>query len=131
MSTADRATDQALVVDDSSAMRMILSRMMKSLGFEVHNAANGREALTALDDAPGIRIALVDWNMPVMDGVEFVRSVRASGQHPDLKLLMVSSESDLDRVQTALDAGADEYAMKPFDAGIIRDKLEILGLVGA
>lgn len=131
MSTAEHAHDHALVVDDSSAMRMILSRIMKGLGFEVHQAANGLEALSRLEEVGDIRIALVDWNMPEMDGVEFVRSVRTRGDQPHLKLLMVSSESDLDRMQIALDAGADEYAMKPFDAGIIRDKLELLGVVGA
>jgi two-component system chemotaxis response regulator CheY len=129
MSPPDPPIELALVVDDSSAMRMILSRILKSLGYEVHHAANGLEALSQLDEVEGIRLALVDWNMPEMDGVEFVRSVRTSGRHPGLKLLMVSSESDLARVQTALDAGADEYAMKPFDVGVIRDKLEMLGLV--
>ncbi|QGG94758.1 response regulator [Actinomarinicola tropica] len=129
MSTSEQIDHRALVIDDSSAMRMILSRIMKGLGFEVHQACNGVEALSRLDEVAGIRVALVDWNMPEMDGVEFVRTVRARGDR-QLKVLMVTSESDVARMQSALEAGADEYAMKPFDAGIIRDKLELLGLVG-
>lgn len=131
MTTAGTESNHALVVDDSSAMRMILSRILKGLGFEVHQAANGIEGLSRLDEVADLRLALVDWNMPEMDGVEFVRSVRSREDLAELKLLMVSSESDLARMQIALEAGADEYAMKPFDSGIIRDKLEILGLVDA
>jgi len=129
-SPAERAPNLALVVDDSSAMRTILSRILKGLGFEVHTAGNGREALERLGEVGGIRLALVDWNMPEMDGVEFVRAVRGDDRLAGLKVLMVSSESDVARMQIALEAGADEYAMKPFNAAIIRDKLELLGLGG-
>lgn len=128
--TTERALDQALVVDDSKAMRMILSRILTGLGFQVHQAANGAEGLERLDEVDQVRLALVDWNMPEMNGIEFVRAVRESGRFEGLRMMMVTSESDAGRMVDALEAGADEYAMKPFDAEIIREKLELIGLGG-
>lgn len=119
---------RALVVDDSKAMRMILSRMLRGLGFDVLVAENGREGLEVLDRAGEVAVALVDWNMPEMDGVEFVRRVCEQRGTTRPRLMMVTSETDLGRVTAALDAGADEYAMKPFDAEVIKEKLELLGL---
>jgi two-component system, chemotaxis family, chemotaxis protein CheY len=121
----------ALVVDDSKAMRMILSRMLRGLGFDVLQAENGREGLEVLGRAGTVEVALVDWNMPEMDGVEFVRRVRAERGPDGPRLMMVTSESDLTKVTAALEAGADEYAMKPFDVEVIREKLELLGLGSA
>lgn len=123
-----RGTHLALVVDDSKAMRMILSRMLRGLGFEVLQAENGREGLEVLDRAGEVEVALVDWNMPEMDGVEFVRRVRADRGADGPRLMMVTSESDLAKVNAALEAGADEYAMKPFDVEIIKEKLVLLGV---
>ncbi len=119
---------RALVVDDSKAMRMILSRMLRALGFEVLVAENGREGLEVLERAGEVAVALVDWNMPEMDGVEFVRRVNAERGASRPRLMMVTSEADIAKVTTALEAGADEYAMKPFDVEIIKEKLELLGL---
>lgn len=124
----DGSTAVALVVDDSKAMRMILSRMLRALGFEVLQAENGKEGLAVLDRAGSVQVALVDWNMPEMDGVEFVRRVRAERGADGPRLMMVTSESDLTKVNAALEAGADEYAMKPFDVEVIKEKLDLLGV---
>ncbi len=118
----------ALVVDDSRAMRMILSRIMRELGFETYEAENGQEALELLQQVGSIDLALVDWNMPVMNGLEFILAVRSNPRYADTRILMVTSETDLGNVTEALAAGADEYAMKPFDRSMIMDKLELVGL---
>ncbi|MFQ5556615.1 MAG: response regulator [Acidimicrobiales bacterium] len=121
-------TNHALVVDDSRAIRRILSKMLGDLGFEVHEAEHGRAALDVLAETDRIDVALVDWNMPEMSGIEFVRSVRADARWQTLPLMMVTSETGLDHMTEAMEAGADEYAMKPFDRSVIADKLQILGL---
>ena len=119
---------RALIVDDSRAMRMTLSKYLKALGFEIHQAANGLEALKTLQEMDWADIALVDWNMPGMNGVEFVHSVRAQDKYKDLRIMMVTSETDVERMLLALEAGADEYVMKPFTQEIIQGKLSLLGL---
>ncbi|WP_130649021.1 response regulator [Egicoccus halophilus] len=119
---------RALVIDDSRATRAILSRILQSLGFSTADAADGQLALTWLADHGPVDLALVDWNMPVLDGLSFLKIVRANPAYASMKLLMVTTESDLDRMIAALEAGADEYAMKPFTAGVIREKLELLGM---
>jgi two-component system, chemotaxis family, chemotaxis protein CheY len=118
----------ALVVDDSRACRAVLGRILEQLGFQVIEAANGEEALAVLPDAPGLQLALVDWNMPVMDGLAFVEAVRADPANEELRLVMVTTEGDAGHLVAALAAGADEYAMKPFTAAVIREKLELLGV---
>jgi two-component system, chemotaxis family, chemotaxis protein CheY len=122
---------QALVIDDSKTMRMILGRMLADLGFEVVEAADGREALGQLRRLVNPVLATVDWNMPVMDGYEFVKSVRAQPDYRDLTLMMVTTEIDVDKVVRALAAGANEYVMKPFTKDVILGKLELLGLIAA
>ncbi len=117
---------RAIVIDDSRATRAILRRILADLGFEVLEAADGSQALQALARVPDVDVALVDWNMPVMDGLTFVRRVRASGG--DLTIVMVTTEGDADHLVAALEAGADEYAMKPFTASVIREKLALLGV---
>lgn len=120
---------RAMVVDDSRATRAILGRILQELGFEdVLQAADGEEGLALLAASSDVALALVDWNMPVMDGLEFVRSVRQDRAYDGLRLVMVTTESDVDRMVSALEAGADEYAMKPFTAAVIREKLELLGV---
>ena len=119
---------RAIVVDDSRATRAILVRILAELGFECLQAAHGREALEILQAQGDVDLALVDWNMPVMDGLEFVRRVRADGALEGMKLVMVTTEGDTDHLVRALDAGADEYAMKPFTAAVIREKLQLLDL---
>ena len=122
---------QALVVDDSRAMRTILSRLMTSLGFEVELAADGAEALALLTAGARPDIALVDWNMPVMDGFAFIQKCRANVDFRDMVLMMVTTESEQAQVVRALAAGAHEYVIKPFTAEVIAEKLETLGLITA
>jgi two-component system, chemotaxis family, chemotaxis protein CheY len=119
----------ALVVDDSRAMRSILSHILRQLGFEVSEAANGRDALNQLGQFGRFDLALVDWNMPEMNGLEFVRQVRSDSRHNELRLMMVTTETEMSQVATALQQGANEYVMKPFTKEIIQDKLELLGLL--
>ena len=119
---------RALVIDDSRATRAILSRILQQVGFETSDVADGQLALTWLAENGPVDLALVDWNMPVLDGLSFVKIVRANPAYGPMKLMMVTTESDVERMITALEAGADEYAMKPFTAGVIREKLDILGI---
>ncbi|OJF13367.1 response regulator [Couchioplanes caeruleus] len=119
-----------LVVDDSRAMRAILRRLVTSVGYDVVEADNGRsalEALGAMEQPP--QAALVDWNMPEMNGLEFIGAVRAQPQWRDIALMMVTTESDPNQIVRALAAGAHEYLIKPFTPEVIRDKLAILGVM--
>ena len=118
---------RALVIDDSTTMRKILGRILSKLGFEITEAGNGCEGLERLRESKDIALALVDWNMPEMDGLTFVRSVRADRTYDAIRLMMVTTEAELSRVAMALEAGADEYVMKPFTDDVIREKLELLG----
>lgn len=117
----------ALVVDDSNTIRIILTAYLKKLGFDVTVAINGREALDRLHGMAKADIVLVDWNMPEMDGLSFVRAVRAENEYATLPLMMVTTNVELTNVAEALDAGANEYMMKPFTMDILRAKLELLG----
>jgi two-component system, chemotaxis family, chemotaxis protein CheY len=120
---------RALILDDSRAMRMILRRIMHSAGFEVVEAADGRQGLDVLAGGPLPEVALVDWNMPGMDGLSFVNAVRDNPDYRPMALRMVTTESEHDQVVRALAAGAHEYIIKPFTADAIVDKLELLGLI--
>jgi two-component system chemotaxis response regulator CheY len=123
---------RALVIDDSKAIRIILRKLLGELGFEVAEAADGREALQHLNGPMGpFDLALVDWNMPEMNGLEFVREVRGQGGHEDLTMVMVTTETESGQVVRALAAGATEYIMKPFSRDVLVDKLSMLGLVPA
>ncbi|MGE3957487.1 MAG: response regulator [Vicinamibacterales bacterium] len=119
---------KALIVDDSLAMRLILRQMLTGLGSEVAEAGHGREALAYLQAHPDTDIALVDWNMPEMNGLELVQAVRGDGRLVSVRLMMVTTQTEMAHVQRALEAGADEYVMKPFSPEIIAGKLALLGL---
>lgn len=119
----------ALVVDDSRATRSMLRSMLSSLGFDVVEAGHGIEALERLKSLQGVDFALVDWNMPEMDGLEFVRSLRAERRYSELPVMMVTAESDVTQMARALMAGADEYAMKPLDQESLVAKLRLLGVL--
>jgi len=119
---------RALVVDDSRAMRAILSRHLKELGFEVHEAKSGLDALMVLHKVGDVDLAMVDWNMPEMDGFEFLRRVRSESQYDNVRVMMVTTESEMSQVQVALEAGANEYLMKPFDREALLEKLLLLGI---
>ena len=104
---------RALVIDDSKAIRLILGRIVKQIGFDVLEAENGLKALEQLKKAKGtVDLALVDWNMPEMNGYEFVCAVREDPQYKDLLLMMVTTETEMSQVVKALEAGANEYLMK-------------------
>ncbi|SIO56731.1 two-component system, chemotaxis family, response regulator CheY [Singulisphaera sp. GP187] len=122
---------RVLIVDDSRAVQSILTRILVGLGFEVHVASHGREGLERLAEIDRIALALVDWTMPEMNGLEFVRAVRTRHEYDGLRLMMVTAETDMDRVVDALEQGADEYLMKPFTKDMIVQKLELLGMMSA
>jgi two-component system chemotaxis response regulator CheY len=118
----------ALIVDDSRAMRLVMGRYLKELGYEVTEAGDGKEALEALNrQGAHPDVALVDWNMPTMNGIELVQAIRREPRFSDVRLMMVTSETEGVRVETALEAGADEYLMKPFTREILVEKLAVLG----
>jgi len=124
-----------MVIDDSRAMRLILKRIVAQLGFDVVEAGNGQEAMDYLKtnvldgegEIPGL--ALVDWNMPEMNGLEFVTAVRAEPRLRGMTLMMVTTESEQNQIVRALASGAHEYVIKPFTPDAIIDKLALLGLV--
>jgi two-component system chemotaxis response regulator CheY len=118
----------ALVIDDSRAMRKILSRILGGLGFEVLEAGDGRAALDVLESGTVPDLCLIDWNMPVMDGLTFVTQVRARPEWRNVTLMMVTTESEHGQIVRALAAGAHEYVIKPFTPDGIVDKLVLLGL---
>jgi two-component system chemotaxis response regulator CheY len=107
---------------------MILKQILKEMGFEVVEAGNGREGLECLKRTEKTDLALVDWNMPEMNGFEFVCAVRADHAYDSLPLMMVTTESEMSQVVKALEAGANEYVMKPFTKDVIREKLQLLGI---
>jgi two-component system chemotaxis response regulator CheY len=119
---------RALVIDDSRTTRMIIGRILREIGFEVVEAGDGQEALTKLEETGGADLAMVDWNMPEMSGIDFVRAVRAESAYDNMKMMMVTTESEVSQVSTALEAGANEYAMKPFTKEVIQEKLALLGI---
>jgi two-component system, chemotaxis family, chemotaxis protein CheY len=119
---------KALVVDDSRAIRVILAKMLRDLGYEVSEARHGREALLHLQSHTDTALALVDWNMPEMNGLELVQAVRAEPALAEVRLMMVTTEIEMSQMVRALEAGAHEYVMKPFTKAVIEDKLRMLGL---
>jgi two-component system chemotaxis response regulator CheY len=120
---------KALVIDDSKAMRSILKKILGEIGFEVIQAGNGRQALEGLQRVGEFDIALVDWNMPEMNGYEFVCAVRDDEAFDGMLLMMVTTETEMSQVIKALEAGANEYVMKPFTKEVVVEKLELLGLL--
>jgi two-component system chemotaxis response regulator CheY len=120
---------RALLVDDSSTMRSVLRMTLRGAGIETMEAANGREALNRLAEYGPVDCALVDWNMPEMSGYEFLCSVRSDPRCDPMKIIMVTTETELSQVQNALQRGANEYIMKPFTRDAVLEKLQILGLI--
>lgn len=121
---------KALIVDDSRAMRLVVARIVQRLGFETVQAEHGQAALDVLevsDELP--EVALVDWNMPVMDGLELIKALRAQPRYRGITLMMVTTESEQSRIVQALAAGAHEYLIKPFTEEALEDKLSLLGLL--
>ena len=124
---------RALVIDDSRAMRRIVGTILKDFGYEVREAGDGRQALDLLQEGAAEQwvpdLCCIDWNMPVMDGLQFVFAVRANPAYRQVTLMMVTTESETGQIVKALAAGAHEYLIKPFTADALRDKLALLGLL--
>jgi two-component system chemotaxis response regulator CheY len=120
---------KALVVDDSRAVRMILAKTLKELGFEVREAGNGREALEVMEvEKTAVNLVLADWNMPEVNGLELLKRLRQDPALASLVVVMVTTETELDQMAAALEAGANEYVMKPFTKNILVEKLQLVGL---
>ena len=116
-----------LVVDDSRVIRKVSRRILEDLGFEVAEAADGVEAM-AWCTAVMPDVILLDWQMPIMDGMQFLKRLRTEPGGDRPKVVFCTVENEIDRIREALDAGADEFIMKPFDSGIVAGKLGYLGL---
>ncbi len=119
---------KALVVDDSLTIRLVLGGMLRDLGFEVAEACHGREALDHLNRHDDTVLALVDYHMPEMNGLDLLLALRRDPRFRNLRLMMVTAETEMALVARALEAGANEYVMKPFTREAIADKLRLLGL---
>ena len=119
----------ALIIDDSRAMRRILRQIVEPLGFRILEAGDGQEGLDRLrEHFPDVELTLVDWNMPVMNGLEFVKTVRADDQYQQMKIAMVTTETEAAQMARALMAGVDEFVMKPFTSEILIEKLRLIGV---
>jgi len=120
---------RALVIDDSRTTRMIIGQILREIGIDVLEAANGVEALEQIKQHSDVELLLVDWNMPEMNGFDFIRAVRADRAYDGVRILMVTSEAQGEQVTRALSAGANEYLMKPFTKDVLLAKLNLLDLV--
>jgi two-component system chemotaxis response regulator CheY len=121
---------RVLVIDDSRTVRAIIGKTLREVGLEVVEAANGREGLERLRQPPGADLVLVDWNMPEMDGLAFIKAVRSQRAFDPVRIMMVTTETEQDQVLRALEAGANEYLMKPFTPEILIAKLSLLDVLG-
>ncbi len=119
---------RVLIVDDSRFVRAHLRGLLTERGIESEEAADGQAALDMLRTGRRFELALVDWNMPVLNGLEMVKQMRAEG-YTSIRVMMVTTEDETDSIVCALNAGADEYLMKPFDDEALGEKLAILGLL--
>ena len=120
---------QALIVDDSRPIRRIEGGILRDLGFATSEACHGKEALEQLESEPLPDVVLVDWNMPEMDGLEFIQIVRGDPQFSNVSLIMVTTETEPEQMLRALTAGADEYLMKPFQKESLIQKLQLVGII--
>ena len=116
-----------LVVDDSKVIRKVARHILETLDFEVREAGDGREALdSCLAQVPDV--ILLDWNMPVMSGMDFLRALRDSDVPKRPKVVFCTTENGMAYIRAAVEAGADEYVMKPFDRETLESKLQIVGM---
>jgi two-component system, chemotaxis family, chemotaxis protein CheY len=125
-----RGLRRAIVVDDSRAMRSMLRHALEEQNFHVAEAANGGEALRMLQAGEPPELALIDWTMPVLDGIGLISALRSDSRFARMAIVMVTSEADPERVQRALAAGADEYIMKPLSSDVLAEKLTLLEEAG-
>jgi len=130
MSSAFPLDIKILIVDDMERMRALVKEQVRALGFSnFHDADNGEKALNMLvkdhDSAP-FKLVLSDWNMPVMNGLDFLKAVRSKEQFRTLPFLMVTAEADRESVLAAIKAGASNYIVKPFPPALLEQKLQIM-----
>jgi len=117
-----------LVVDDSKVIRKVARRILEELSFEIDEAVDGQDALDACDrNMPDV--VLLDWNMPVMDGLEFLKAIRAKADVIQPIVIFCTTENDMSHIRMAIEAGANEYIMKPFDREIIEAKFSQVGII--
>ena len=117
-----------LVVDDSKVVRMVARKILEELEFEISEAADGQAAMSACqENMPDV--ILLDWNMPVMDGLEFLKTLRQLENGEDPKIVFCTTENDVAHIARAIRAGANEYIMKPFDREIVEAKFQEVGLL--
>jgi two-component system, chemotaxis family, chemotaxis protein CheY len=117
-----------LVVDDSDTIRRAIRRIVEPMGFGVQEAADGAQALHVCEGNPPLAAILLDIDMPEMDGIQFLRALRGNAVLRQPPVVMCTTHCSLERIVEAMDAGADEYVMKPFDAEIIASKLAGIGI---
>jgi len=117
-----------LIVDDSGIVRKVARRIIEALDFSCAEAENGQEALDFCSETMPEAI-LLDWNMPVMTGIDFLRKLRATPGGDVPKVIFCTTENELPKIQEAIMAGANEYVMKPFDEEIIQSKFQTVGLI--
>ncbi len=116
-----------LVVDDSKVIRKVARHILETLNFTVDEAEDGRQALDRVgEQMPDV--VLLDWNMPVMNGMEFLKNLRRTNFAAQPKVVFCTTENDAAHIRAAIDAGADEYVMKPFDRETLESKLQIVGV---
>jgi len=116
-----------LIVDDSRVIRKVSRHILEGMGFAVSEASDGREALNHCDGAMP-DVILLDWNMPVMSGLEFIGLLRQRSGGDQPKVVFCTTENDVAHIRAAIDAGADEYVMKPFDRETLQIKLQLVGI---
>jgi two-component system, chemotaxis family, chemotaxis protein CheY len=117
-----------LVVDDSKVVRMVARKILEELKFEIQEAADGQEALEVCNLCMPDAI-LLDWNMPIKNGIEFLRDLRATDGGQEPIVVFCTTENDMAHIREAMNAGANEYIMKPFDSDIIETKFTQIGLL--
>jgi len=118
---------RALVIDDFEPIRSLMAEILTGIGFTVDEAASGLEALDMIKKEK-IDVAFVDWNIPEIDGCEFIQEVRKNSAYKDMRMIMVTAETAMNKIAKALEAGADEYIMKPFTKEMIVEKLALIGI---
>lgn len=121
-------TKTCLIVDDSKVIRMVARKILQELDFETSEAADGEEALNACRQGMPDAV-LLDWNMPVMSGIEYLRELRKLPEGDKPIVVFCTTENDIEHIQEAIEAGANEYIMKPFDSEIIQAKFTQVGLL--
>ncbi len=120
---------QALVIDDDPAILLMMTSILNGLGYQVTTAVDGKQGLQELTDSILPDVVLVDWNMPIMNGLEFVKTVRSQTQFNQLPIIMVTTELEMSQVALSADAGISEYIMKPFSPIMIIEKLQMVGVL--